>query len=83
MKNRLLILSLIMLFFSPYGCTFLIPEHETKTKAEFHIDKKDCDKQAWVYTQSLKTYDSDDALASQHLNYSRKCLKDKGWHYFK
>ena len=85
MKIRLLSLFFILYVFGLYGCTFLIPKHETKTKAEFYADQNECDKKARTYVNSLNIYIErpDDAQANEHLNYSRRCLKEKGWYYFK
>jgi hypothetical protein len=82
MRIKLLNLIFIMLIFGLFSCTFLTPKHETKSKADFYADKKVCDEKAWSYTQSLNIIDSDDAEGTQYMNYSRNCLKEKGWYYF-
>ena len=73
----------IMFFWSLYGCALLIPNHETKTKAEYHEDKEACDREARVYFEPLNIIGSDDERINRQLTYSRECLKKKGWRYFK
>lgn len=83
MKIRLICLTLLMVVFSSYGCSLFIPNHESKTEAEFYADKEECDKKAWKHTRALNIIGSQDKAAIEHTNYSRKCLKEKGWYYFK
>jgi hypothetical protein len=82
MKIRLLWMLFIVFIVTPYGCTLLIPKHATKTKAEFYAEKKDCDKESRTYYQTRNIVDSDSEVATRSLEYSRRCLKEKGWHYF-
>ena len=83
MKIRLLSLLFVMFVFSLYGCAFLFPEHETKTRAEYYTDSEACDKDARAYIRSQNLAGSEDNELDQQLIYSRRCLKEKGWFYFK
>lgn len=83
MKIRLISLFFVMFVFGPYGCTFLLPEHETKTRAEYYMDREECDKDARAYIKSQNLVGSEDIELDEQLNYSRRCLKEKGWFYFK
>ena len=84
MKIKILTLLLIISLFIPFGCSYLIPNHPTKPESEFHTDKKECDKLAREYVQYRNDqYRTDGPMITDQIEYSRRCLKSKGWTYRK
>jgi len=73
-----LILSILSIFVF-YSCSTLIPNHPTKSESEYYIDKTECEKSA----RSIAYSQQYDFRVSDERDYTRKCLKDKGWSYRK
>lgn len=68
---------IIVLFLT--GCSRpLIPKHPTKSKDEYHLEKKKCEDLARAYAISREdpNFTRDDEFI-----FVRRCLKTKGWKY--
>ncbi len=79
MRIKILSLFLILSIFVFYGCSTLIPNHPTKPESEYYVEKTECEKAA----RSIAISQQYDFRVTDERDYTRKCLKDKGWSYRK
>lgn len=62
------------------SCSYLIPDHPTKSKDQFRADQIECEKVAQSFFKEFGGLNEPDT----HMNISihvRNCLKTKGWTY--
>ena len=75
MNFLLLLISCTIIF----GCSALVPEHPGKSKSDYYIDKKECERQARSFA-----YDSQqDFSIIDEMSNIRDCMRTKGWRYIK
>jgi len=79
MKNWTIVFLMVLSCSLISGCSAFVPQHSTKSKSEYSADKKECEKKA----RSFVFYGQEDFTKIDEIQYTRKCLKDKGWSYIK
>ncbi len=79
MKNWTIVFLMILSCSMIFGCSAFVPQHSTKSKSEYPADKRECEKMA----RSFVFYGQEDFTKIDEIQYTKTCLKDKGWRYIK
>jgi hypothetical protein len=79
MKNWTIVFLMVLSCSLVSGCSTFVPQNATKSKSEYPADKKECEKMA----RSFVFYGQEDFTTIDEIQYTRECLKDKGWSYIK
>jgi len=79
MKNWTIVFLMVLFCSLVSGCSAFVPQHLTKSKSEYSADKKECEKMARSFV-----FDSqEDFTMIDEIQYTKQCLKGKGWRYIK
>ena len=79
MKNWTIVFLMVLSCSLISGCSAFVPQHSTKSKSEYSADKKECEKMA----RSFVFYSQEDFTMIDEIQYTKECLKGKGWRYIR